>query len=607
LSKKITFLNIATEKLPTIDGPCSVWDFSSDNLALNLDLPHGWSSHDIGDLLNEIAHQIKDSFVNIDEKITTGRFFNSFLASSMGERNPYQNDFFLNLCRALSLKNISTMKDNHIILIDDISLGNALLKTCRLAAIPAEWATPTTNPIFKHFWKQCRAFGSGLCIGVKNWRLGRKLKASRKIKPIPNSVWLLNWMDEKTFSVDKALESDVLYGDIPSVIKKQVEQVTWLANPIEWLMSPSEIIENIDNSSDNVICVFEFISLKTIYRSVFGWIIFPLSIRSKLSLNGFDLSPIVAYTSRQEKTKPQIMIALLYADIAPELARKNVQPETFIYPFENQPWDKILLQSFRQFCASTRIIGMQHAPFADNYVSCIPSYNQWQKKIVPDCLVTIGREFYERLLQQSAPKNKLEIGGYYRNPRLANVTEKISNPTNKHTVILVSCPLNLRDSIELIQKSAGATSNLKKIQVLINFHPMFSQKMINETHRRVNEITDCKHIKFVDGPAQKWLEKCDIFIYNSSGTVFEAASLGIPSIYVGPDNGLDLDKTPGGSKLKCRSSEALKEIILKLTRNILLANDAVNHAQNSLRFCFSQPNPEIWAKLVSLKSTVKQS
>ena len=147
MSKKITFLNIATEKLPTIDGPCSVWDFSSDNLALNLDLPHGWSSHNIGDLLNEIAHQIKDSFVNIDEKITTGRFYNSFLASSMGERNPYQNDFFLNLCRALSLKNISTMKDNHIILIDDISLGNALLKTCRLAAILAEWATPTTKDL----------------------------------------------------------------------------------------------------------------------------------------------------------------------------------------------------------------------------------------------------------------------------------------------------------------------------------------------------------------------------------------------------------------------------------------------------------------------------
>jgi hypothetical protein len=332
---------------------------------------------------------------------------------------------------------------------------------------------------------------------------------------------------------------------------------------------------------------------------------FPFSIRSEFEINGYDLTPIITYTSRQEQTKSQIIIALLYADIAPKLAREHIQPKTFIYPFENQPWEKILIQSFRKFCTSTKLIGMQHAPFADNYVSCIPSSKQWQQKIVPDSLVTIGNEFYGRLLQQSAPKNKLVIGGYYQNPRLNYIIKKPLNPSTTRTIILVSCPMNQRDSIDLIQKSVKAAAILKNIQVFINFHPMVGQTIINEIFIRVKDIVNSPNIKFVDGPALKWLEKCNILIYNSSGTVFEATNLGIPSIYVGPNNRIDLDKMPGGSKLKCRSSKELRKIILKLTNDRSIALDAIKHAQNSLKICFSQPKLEIWPKLISLKSKVE--
>lgn len=596
--------------MPIINEPCSVWAFSRDYYQLeklNAKLPPEWSNQNIGDLLNKIARQIKDNFINIDEQISTGRFYDSFLASSMGERNPYQNDFFLNLCRALSLKDIAKMKGHHIILIDDIELGNALLKTCLLGAISAEWATPATKPIFEYFWKRCRAFASGLYTAITNWSLGQKIKRSRKTGVKPNPIWLMNWMDKKTFSANKMAQSDTFYGNLHVEIEGFPQSITWLANPMSSIIPENKIVEDINNSKNNVICIYEFITLRTIFRSIFGWLMFPLSIRSELIINGDILSPIVAYTSSQERTNPQIITALLYADIAPKLAKQNIQPKIFIYPFENQPWDKILLQNFRKFCSSTKIIGMQHAPFADNYVSSIPSLKQWQQNIAPDLLVTIGTEFYERLIKESAPKDKLKIGGYYRNPKLTAVPgKKIRQRSINNTAILVSCPMNQQDSIELIQKSADATTTMKNTQIIVNFHPMFSKKIKHEILKRADETENFGHLEFVEGSAQTLLEKCSMLIYNSSGTVFEAARLGIPSIYVGSDSGLDLNKVPGGSNLKCRSSEDLNRIIIRLSTDALFLEKVVNQAQNSLKYCFSQPRPETWANIISLNSSVKQ-
>ena len=135
---------------------------------------------------------------------------------------------------------------------------------------------------------------------------------------------------------------------------------------------------------------------------------------------------------------------------------------------------------------------------------------------------------------------------------------------------------------------------------------MFSKKIKYEILKRADETGDFGHLEFVEGSAQTLLEKCSMLIYNSSGTVFEAARLGIPSIYVGSNGGLDLDKVPGGSKLKCRSSEDLNEIILRLSTDALFVEKVVNQAHNSLKYCFSQPRPETWANLIFLNSSVNQ-
>lgn len=524
----------------------------------------------------------------------------------MAERNPYQNDFFLNICRALALKEIATKNGRHIILVDDITLGTAFLKTCRIAAISARWSPPKSKAQNSILFSRCRALGSGLKIALRHWRLGKKHKASPNSTHQPNAIWLMNWASDTTFHLNQTDEADTFYGVLATQLEKSSPPIIWLANPMSWLMSADKISKSISSAKKNVVSTFEFITLRTIINAVLGWLMFGFSIRRQFSFNDFDLSPIIIYTARQEQSKPQIILALLYADIATILVEQNLQPKAIVYPFENQPWEKILLREFRKHSSSTKMIAMQHTPFADNYVSSIPSEKQWQENIVPDTLVAIGKEFYERLIENSAPIKKLEIGGFYRNPTLAANTNHAPRPRDTEPLILVSCPMNQQDSIELVHKTAIATKDIKNIQIIVNFHPMSGPQMIENIKEKVESFIDCSHMNFVNDRALKWLEKCSVLIYNSSGTVFDAASLNIPTIYLGPENRLDLDKMPGGSRLSCRTAEALGEIIQQLTTDSSLAEDVSQQTRKALKYCFSQPNPETWNKVISFNSPKDQ-
>ena len=609
MPNKITFFEVSSNKPLPINGSNNVWNFCNNynrGSGLSINPPPGLSINNIGNLINKKANLIRNNFINIDENITTGLFYDSFLASSMGEGNPYLNDFFLNLCRALVLLDIAEKKNNHIILVDDIYLGDALIQTCLLAGVRAKWAFQPTKHNSTRFYQKCRTLGSGLQTMLKKWYLGKKLKTSSPMISQSNPIWLMNWTNDNTFSAEKPDKGDSFYGTIPYEIEKSVGSITWLANPMSWLISNNKILESTNRPVNNIFYVFESITLKTVFRSIFFWLMFPLSIRNKLVLCDKNLSPIISYTISKEHTYPQIMSALLYADIGRTLAKHKIQPETLIYPYENQPWEKILLRNFRKFCPTTKLIGMQHTPFADNYVSCIPSLKQGQNNILPDILVTIGKDFHNRLIHYSIPKNKLEIGGYFRNPKLAKPLKFNSNPTAKRPIILVSCPMNHRDSVELIEKTTRATSSIKNAQIYVNFHPMYGQNMIDDILRNIDHHGANTHVKFVKGLASEWLKKCNVLIYNSSGTVFEAVRLGVPSIYLGPENGIDMDKMPGGSMLKCRTSEELEKIIRKLTTDTLFAKNTARKAYDSMKNCFSYPNPETWINLTCLKTSGDQ-
>jgi hypothetical protein len=550
------------------------------------------------DMINSVANRLSDEIINIDQKLIRSRFYKSWLASNLGERNPYTSDFFLNICQSIAIIESVRLGGHHCVVIDDQDYGQTLLETCRHNQINTVWHGLNLKPSKYRWSKIIKALLSGLKFSVKQISAGRKWQNNGSIKG--NGVFLLSWTNSSTFSSEWPKNLDSYFGILPQWIRKFGYKPHWLGNPRSWIDTTSSIVANASAAIDIAIPMPTLIKYRDIGPAIWGWFIFPFAIKKNLIVAGIDVSPVVQFFVRKELSSPQIIQALLLANIAKNMKSKQITPDLIIYTYENQPWEKILLAGFHRFLPNTKMIGVQHAPFAEHYLSAYPSKRQWAEKTAPDILITIGPEFLRHLITRNAPPDRVIVGGSLRMSHLANNAPYQPNTThNKIKRILVSCPMQTSEATELSVKAIYATLGSKNFELLINFHPSSQPMLIHSVKEVIRNLPNCDHVKFTNEPARSWIKKSDLLIYNSSGTVFDAIREGVPSLYVGPVNGLDLGKLPGKEKVICRTIENIRAAIDQIFEESYTVDKTVEKKFKALKQCFSEPSQSIWPGILS--------
>src|SRR5262249_505257 len=136
--------------------------------------------------------------------------------------------------------------------------------------------------------------------------------------------------------------------------------------------------------------------------------------RRRLAIGGVDVTPLIRWARGREAVSTRLVSASMYHGLARGLRRLRVAPRAVLYTYENQPWEKLMLAGFRRALPSTILIGVQHAPFAEQYLGAHPSRRQWHDGTTPDLLVTIGEEFRDRLIARGAPPERIVVGGALR-------------------------------------------------------------------------------------------------------------------------------------------------------------------------------------------------
>jgi hypothetical protein len=89
-----------------------------------------------------------------------------------------------------------------------------------------------------------------------------------------------------------------------------------------------------------------------------------------------------------------------------------------------------------------------------------------------------------------------------------------------------------------------------------------------------------------------------MLLYNSSATVFDALNKGIPVLYIGPLNGLDLDKLPRKESVIIRTIEDTQIEIEKIIMLPRAATELVKSEQKNLKEYFTTPDQSIWKMLL---------
>jgi hypothetical protein len=545
-----------------------------------------------GEAIDAVAARIAPRMIELDAELASGRFGDGWRASDLAERNPYTSSFFLDVCRAIALVEAARTGGRHVVVVDDAPLGRALAAVCRRNGTVARWRG--RHGAWKSMVKAGRAHAGFLRGWLRQRRAIRRHAAA--LQPLArHDVFLMSWTDGREHG--RGL-SDRFLGELPVWLHATGVDIARLYKAAAWLGRIDEIVASVAASTAAVpsALVGQFLGIRSLLRAYARLLTLPFATRRSWTLNGIDVAPIVRLARRRELGSSRVVAAALYADLAGALARAGAAPRALFYPYENQPWEKVMLAGFRRALPNTVLIGVQHAPLAPRYLSAHPSRRQWSDGTTPDLLLTIGPEFRERLLALGAPPDRIAIGGALRYPEMTRPVA-MAHRRDGDKRVLATCSMHFDDSLELAHKAAVATAGLAQVRLAVNFHPMVERQFRDALLARLSGHIDCSHVDFVEGGAAAWLSKADLLLYNSSSTVFEAASAGVPAIHVGSDIALDLDTMLGAETPRCRTAADLRRMVLLLLDDEDHRRTAVERARSHVARCFSVADKSFWVDL----------
>jgi hypothetical protein len=199
--------------------------------------------------------------------------------------------------------------------------------------------------------------------------------------------------------------------------------------------------------------------------------------------------------------------------------------------YENQVFDKNLYKGLRRCQDKNRITiyGAQLLIYSPNILNIVPDESEARFGIIPDTILENGKGFIPE-------KTTLDyrVGPSFRYSKLFDFS---ANQVDRKD-ILILLPYYY-DDVENILNTASRIKPMQG-QILVKTHPA--------TDLNVFKNLLPKHSILTNEDTYKLFKRSKIMISASSGTLLEAASLGIPAIYVQNPNRFDCNPLPDYGK-----------------------------------------------------------
>ena len=198
-----------------------------------------------GELINEVARDIWEEFVNLDASLSADTIRSeAWQASAVAENNPYMSDFFYQCCAVLAVDRICGDHDGDIFILcedDDllIFLAESLehvqgtrirlpspmswLKVCRSLRESGRYITSRLMFLFRSVKRK------GL-LCVARWRMKKRIPLNTGSQDL-----FVIWGTQRTFARGKRLERDGYFGDLTGSFYKTGRSLVYLVLPVEWV------------------------------------------------------------------------------------------------------------------------------------------------------------------------------------------------------------------------------------------------------------------------------------------------------------------------------------------------------------------------------------
>lgn len=191
-----------------------------------------------------------------------------------------------------------------------------------------------------------------------------------------------------------------------------------------------------------------------------------------------------------------------------------------VFPYENQPWEKLAVLAARQYGAKT--VGYQHAIVPRLFLPMFLGQGESSVAPLPDVIFTSGTHSHTLLREGGTPSSCLVLGGSRRYRHLTGTASPSSGngiePAISRTV-LVAVPLEealAAHFLSALRKAFPSAGREEGITFLVKLHPAFP----------VDRASFDFPAEFTHESFEAVVKRCTVVVFTGSTTGLEALLLG---------------------------------------------------------------------------------
>jgi hypothetical protein len=347
--------------------------------------------------------------------------------------------------------------------------------------------------------------------------------------------------------------TDSLFGCLPRIILKDKNVLVWSYH----LEGYRAFIKRI--CQDKTLAIFPvefFLKVSDVIRGVFRILSLRIPVKGDVSFRGLDISDVLRH--ELARTANGIQIAQLLHYDATRNMLKRLRVETFLFSFENNPWERMCVLAFRHYSPLTKLLGYQHSIVPPAALNMFISPTERSLVPLPDKVLTAGA-IPARILKQYGDYTATDIvvscalkyDYLYKNV----VNERIRS---KRILVILDGTWETRFLVEyVLRESKGLLDH----EFVIRSHPTLPWSSLSA--RFGCSLEGYPNLSLSKAGLQEELKASEIVIYWQSTVSLEAACMGKPVVNFSPPCMLTFDPmyTCNFLRWEAGPKSSLKEIL----------------------------------------------
>ena len=485
------------------------------------------------DLQNTCMEQ-KKTFLDWIAKTGKQQDKSFWWATNIAYKSPYTSDLFLNYCYLILIQKwIEQKVKNRVIIIENPWLFKACLNNFDGKSVNI---IASTN-CFATSWIKHNVISYGrlfffLLRSLRIWIVNKAyaLKYNKQITNIlKNKIDVLTctWIENRSFKGKNNKFSDPYLGTLNDYYKKMGLKVATITLPV----FPINLLKKAYRCGEIIPSIY-FARLSDISRSFFKTLF--LKCNKKIpSSNGLNLTSIFEHEMISEKGK--VCYAFLHYLTCLNLFKINSMPSiALLYPFENQPWDKMMVLAQKHAVAKFKSVGCHNIGVPYFYMNFFLGHGENVLCPQPDIIASNGL-YWEKILRDAGFSCEIKNGGSLRfgtgiEKRTVN-TKPLQENRDDHVLVLLSTSLNY--SLDLMFYLLRTSGNEKTYYV--KPHPDTPAEIIQK-----NTGLLPGNFRFIGGTMEEWMDKIGWAIHVGTNAAIECMMQGITVFKYLPER-VDLD------------------------------------------------------------------